>query len=67
MSEVQSSTVLQPTNRSMKAILNYNLAHGSTSMIKHVMNNNTVDMERYEEVVATTDVKGKKNARKGNM
>ena len=30
-------------------------------MMKHVMNDHTVDMERYKEVVATTNAKGKKH------
>jgi hypothetical protein len=54
VSEGQSSTVSQPTTRSRKDILNYNPAHGSTSMMKHVMNEHAADMERYKEVVATT-------------
>ena len=60
VSEGQSSTVSQPPTCSTKGFLNYNLAHGSTSMMKHVMNDHAADMERYKEVMAATDVEGKK-------
>ena len=58
--EGQSSTVSQPTTCTRKGILNNNLAHESTSMMKHVMNDHIADMKRYKEVVAATDAKGKK-------
>ena len=59
--EGQSSTVSQPTTRSKKGILNYNFTHGSVSMMKHVMKEHVVDMERYKEVVAAIDAEGKKH------
>ena len=60
VSEGQSSIVLQPTTFSRKRILDYNPTHGHNSMMKHVMNDHAVDMERYKEVVTATDVQEKK-------
>ena len=51
----QSSTISQRTTHSRKGILKYNLVRGSTSMMKHVTNDHTANMERYKEVVATTN------------
>ena len=58
--EGQSSNVSQHTTHPKKCILNYNPAHGSTSIIKHVINKHVVDMEIYKEVVAVTDAEGEK-------
>ena len=55
VSKRQSSISLQPITRSRKGILNYNLAYGSTFRMKHVMNDHVANMERYKEVVATTN------------
>ena len=44
-----------------KGNLYYNPTHGSIYMMKHVMNEHTTDTERYKEVVAATDAKGKKH------
>ena len=62
--EGQTSTVSQLTTRSRHGMFNYNLTHGSTSMMKHVMNDHTADMDICKEVVAATDVEEKKTKKK---
>ena len=59
LSEGQSFIVSQLTTRSRLGIFNYNPAHGSTSMMKHVMNDHAADVEKYKEVVAPTVLEGK--------